>query len=190
MSDLRAQVTLSDATIHNPKEIRHFMRIRPVSRRVRVRLGDVLLAESTNARRLTEVGRDVYDPAFYLPRKDVRITLQRVDKQTHCPLKGDASYFDVLDADGEMQFDAAFVASIGELKAKGSDVAGQANVMIFPNLDAGNIGYKITQRLGGYSAIGPVLQGLAKPANDLSRGCTADDVAEMIAVTCLQAGHA
>ncbi len=95
-----------------------------------------------------------------------------------------------LDADGEMQFDAAFVASIGELKAKGSEVAGQANVMIFPNLDAGNIGYKITQRLGGYSAIGPVLQGLAKPANDLSRGCTAEDVTEMIAVTCLQAGHA
>ncbi|SLN56234.1 Phosphate acetyltransferase [Roseovarius litorisediminis] len=92
-----------------------------------------------------------------------------------------------LQADGELQFDAAFVPSVGTSKAPGSDVAGQANVMIFPNLDAGNIGYKITQRLGGYTAIGPILQGLAKPANDLSRGCTASDVTQMIAVTVLQA---
>ncbi|WP_299847356.1 phosphate acetyltransferase [uncultured Roseovarius sp.] len=91
-----------------------------------------------------------------------------------------------LQADGELQFDAAFVPSVGAAKAPGSDVAGLANVMIFPNLDAGNIGYKLTQRLGGYSAIGPILQGLAKPANDLSRGCVADDVTQMIAVTVLQ----
>jgi len=92
-----------------------------------------------------------------------------------------------LQADGELQFDAAFVPSVGASKAPGSDVAGQANVMIFPNLDAGNIGYKMTQRLGGYAAIGPILQGLAKPANDLSRGCVAEDVTQMIAVTILQA---
>ncbi|NSY39962.1 phosphate acetyltransferase [Leisingera sp. ANG59] len=92
-----------------------------------------------------------------------------------------------LPADGELQFDAAFVPSVGQSKSPGSSVAGQANVMIFPNLDAGNIGYKITQRLGGYSAIGPVLQGLAKPANDLSRGCSAEDVTQIIAVTILQA---
>ncbi|CUI49698.1 phosphate acetyltransferase [Cognatishimia activa] len=91
-----------------------------------------------------------------------------------------------IEADGEFQFDAAFVPSVGERKAPGSSVAGHANVMIFPNLDAGNIGYKITQRLGGYMAIGPVMQGLAKPANDLSRGCIAEDVTEMIAVTALQ----
>lgn len=92
-----------------------------------------------------------------------------------------------LSADGELQFDAAFVPSVGERKSPGSDVAGKANVMIFPNLDAGNIGYKITQRIGGYTAIGPVMQGLNKPANDLSRGCVAGDVTEMIAVTVLQA---
>lgn len=94
-----------------------------------------------------------------------------------------------LDVDGELQFDAAFVPSVADRKSPGSSVAGQANVMIFPNLDAGNISYKITQRLGGYSAIGPVLQGLAKPANDLSRGCSAEDVTQMIAVTALQANR-
>lgn len=94
-----------------------------------------------------------------------------------------------LNVDGELQFDAAFVPSVGESKAAGSTVAGHANVMIFPNLDAGNIGYKITQRIGGATAIGPILQGLAKPANDLSRGCVAEDVFHMIAVTALQAAH-
>lgn len=92
-----------------------------------------------------------------------------------------------LDADGELQFDAAFVPEVAASKAPGSAVAGHANVMIFPNLDAGNIGYKIAQRMGGAQAIGPALQGLTKPANDLSRGCNADDVFNMIAVTVLQA---
>ena len=92
-----------------------------------------------------------------------------------------------LHVDGELQFDAAYHAPVGQRKAPESTVAGNANVMIFPNLDAGNIGYKITQRIGGYMAIGPVLQGLAQPANDLSRGCSAEDVEQMIAVTALQA---
>ena len=110
----------------------------------------------------------------------------RVTKVTDALAKLQADH-PKLQADGELQFDAAFVPSVGSSKAPGSDVAGQANVMIFPNLDAGNIGYKITQRLGGYAAIGPILQGLAKPANDLSRGCVAEDVTQMIAVTVLQA---
>jgi len=109
-----------------------------------------------------------------------------VDKVSQAARAFAEAHPDVV-SDGELQFDAAFVPSVSEAKAPGSPVAGEANVMIFPNLDAGNIAYKITQRLGGYVAIGPVLQGLARPANDLSRGCVASDVTQMIAVTALQA---
>lgn len=90
--------------------------------------------------------------------------------------------------EGEIQFDAAFVESVGAAKAPGSALMGAANVFIFPNLESANIGYKIAQRVGGARAIGPILQGVAKPANDLSRGCSVEDVYHMIAVTCVQAG--
>lgn len=94
-----------------------------------------------------------------------------------------------LNVDGDLQFDAAFSPDVGAAKAPGSTVAGQADVFIFPDLDSGNIGYKIAQRIGGATALGPVLQGLAKPANDLSRGCTSDDILDMIAVTSAQVGN-
>ena len=92
-----------------------------------------------------------------------------------------------LALDGEFQFDAAVAPEVGELKAPGSKVAGHANVFVFPNINAGNIGYKIAQRMGGWMAIGPVCQGFAKPLNDLSRGCNVDDIAATVAVTALQA---
>lgn len=93
-----------------------------------------------------------------------------------------------LKIDGEMQLDAAIIKEVGELKAPESEVAGKANVLVFPGLEAGNIGYKLVQRLAGAEAIGPVLQGMAAPINDLSRGCSVTDIVNMVAVTANQAG--
>lgn len=89
--------------------------------------------------------------------------------------------------DGELQADAAIVPSVGESKAPGSEIAGHANTLVFPSLEVGNIAYKLVQRLAGAEAVGPILQGIAAPVNDLSRGCSVDDVYKMVAITCNQA---
>lgn len=91
-----------------------------------------------------------------------------------------------IEADGEFQFDAAFIPEVGQLKAPLSPVAGKANIFIFPSLNAGNIGYKIAQRLGGFEAIGPILLGLNAPINDLSRGCNEEDVYKLVIITAAQ----
>jgi phosphate acetyltransferase len=112
----------------------------------------------------------------------------RIDKVTEA-LETVRARAPELAVDGELQVDAAIIPEVGSRKSPGSAVAGKANTLIFPDLDSGNIAYKLVERLAGASAVGPVLQGLAKPANDLSRGCSVEDIVNVSAITSIQAGQ-
>lgn len=146
-------------------------------------LADIALATATNFERLTSETPRVAMLSFSTKGSAEHESVTKVREA----LELIRSKNPQLSVDGELQFDAAFVPSVGERKAPGSPVAGQANVYIFPDLNAGNIGYKITERLGGAQAVGPVVQGLAKPYLDLSRGCKAEDIVATAAIAALMA---
>ncbi len=148
-------------------------------------LADIVVAAADSAKKIVEVEPKIAMLSFSTKGS---ANHESVDKVRSAYNIVKASHPEIM-VDGELQLDASIVDSVAEQKAKGSAVAGQANVLVFPNLDAGNIGYKLAQRFGNCMAIGPVMQGLSLPVNDLSRGCVAEDIAATCAITALQAAR-
>ena len=159
--------------------------------------GDCGLNENPNAEQLAEIAHSSSESFTQLVGKEAKVAM--LSYSTMGSAKSELTQ-KVIDAtrivkenypeikvDGEMQLDAAIVPSVGKSKAPNSEIAGAANTLIFPDLNAGNIGYKLTQRLAKAEAYGPLCQGIARPVNDLSRGCSADDIAGVVAITAVQA---
>ncbi len=144
-------------------------------------LADIAISTADNHRKLTEQEPFVAMLSFSTKGSAQHEDVDKVIEATKIVKEKRPD----IKVDGELQFDAAVIKSIGQRKAPGSSVAGKANVLIFPDLDAGNIGYKIAQRLGGAEAIGPLVQGLNKPCFDLSRGCSVDDIVNTAAICVL-----
>ncbi|MCG6959524.1 phosphate acetyltransferase [bacterium BMS3Abin03] len=144
-------------------------------------LADIAISTADNHRKLTEQEPFVAMLSFSTKGSATHEDVDKVIESTKIVKKKRPD----IKIDGELQFDAAIIESIGQRKAPGSTVAGRANVLIFPDLDAGNIGYKIAQRLGGAEAIGPLVQGLNKPCFDLSRGCSVEDIVNTAAICML-----
>lgn len=162
-----------------------------------IMVADVAVMPNPTATELAQIAVATGHTMRAIPGKEPRIAMlsfstkgsakhELVDKVTEATRLAKEMEPDMM-IDGELQADAALVPSVGEFKAPGSKVAGHANTLVFPSLEVGNIGYKMVQRLGGAEAIGPVLQGMAAPINDLSRGCSVSDIEMMIAITCNQA---
>lgn len=158
--------------------------------------GDCGLNQNPTAEELSEIAKSSSESFERLVGKESRVAMlsystygsaksELVDKVVEATRLVKEKYPE-MKVDGELQLDAAIVPSIGKSKAPGSDIAGSCNTLIFPDLNAGNIGYKLVQRLGKAEAYGPLCQGIAKPVNDLSRGCSASDIAGVIAITAVQ----
>ena len=159
--------------------------------------GDCGLNENPNAEQLAEIAASSSKSFEQLVGKESRVAMLSYSTMGSAKSELTQKVIDAtnivkanypeLKVDGEMQLDAAIVPSVGKSKAPGSEIAGNANTLIFPDLNAGNIGYKLTQRLAKAEAYGPLCQGIAKPVNDLSRGCSLEDIAGVIAITAVQA---